>query len=98
MPQTIRMVGGKAQVQASLPNRLYESMTRVLVGQFTVRVWRSLPAFGKGPDSDVLDALTLLPARTAKEIADVLDAIEGVEAYEVLDAGGNGVVVYPDWK
>lgn len=32
-----------------------------------------------------------------KELADVLIKFEGVNAVEVLDASGNGIVVYKDW-
>lgn len=91
---TIRMVQGKAVVK----NRVYECMTRVQVGQFTVRVWSEVDEFAVGPDKRIVEALTLLPARSALEIGRELDTFDGIAAYEILDANGNGALVYPDWR
>lgn len=92
------MKSGRAVMAPVAKNRLYESMTRVRVGDFTVRVWVSEGGLYVGPNKVVKEKLEYLPARTMAEVAVVLDGIDGVEAYEILDRDGNGVVVYPDWK
>lgn len=75
--------------------RLYESMTRVEVEGFVVRVWRSEKVFTLGPSEGVLSALKTVT--TPEEIILVLDKLTGIEAYEILDHWGNGGLVYPDW-
>ena len=83
--------------------RIYESMTKVFVGPFTVRVWRqeSEPMFG--PSAPVEEALApLQEVQTRRpiygnEIIKVLDAVDGVNAYEILSPDGHGLVVYTDW-
>lgn len=77
-------------------NRLYETMTRVKVGGYVVRVWRSSPQFSMGPDRQVLTALRL--ADSPVSIVRVLDSMAGIEAYEILDKSGQGGITYPDWR
>lgn len=79
-------------------NRLYETMTRVVVGAFIVRVWRCAACLSVGPDIEVKQALTEIPMQDVATIAGVLDGFTGIEAYEILDGDGNGALVYPDWK
>lgn len=82
---------------------LYESMTRVPLSCWTVRVWREWSSLVLGPDKDVALAVieasthTPLPADEPQAIAGALNRIEGVSAYEITDLDGNGVVVYTVW-
>lgn len=87
------------------PNRCYESMTRIKVGDYTVRVWMTETYLFNGPHPFIISALKTgalkalgkkLPAVHA--IAKILDALNNVAAYEILDKNGNGCIVYPDWK
>ena len=81
-----------------MPNRVYESMTRVEVGGFVVRVWMPETTFTMGPNQLVLEALKDLGAAAyPKEIVALLDAIKPA-AFEILDGDGNGGLVYPDWS
>lgn len=97
MANTIVMKSGRAVV-GSVKNRLYESMTRVRVGDYVVRVWMGEGGLYAGPNKVVKERLEYLPAGSIAKIGEVIDGIDGVEAYEILDRDGNGVVVYPDWK
>ncbi len=80
---------------------VYETMTRIIVGGFTVRVWCTSPTMKPGPDPDVLQALSprfgQLRPLSPLEIASALNAMPQVAAYELVDASGNGGVVYTDW-
>lgn len=76
-------------------NRQYESMTRIIVDQWTVRVWFTEYELTHGPNYHVIAAVTSAPVGG---IAEALDKISGVAAYEILDKDGNGAVVYPDWS
>lgn len=86
-----------------MPNRQYESMTRIVHCGLVVRVWRTerIPVFG--PDIRVVAAIISVPYSVSKvivvkDICDTLDKLEDIAAYEVLDNQGNGLVTYPDWK
>ena len=91
-----------------MKNRVYESMTRVVMGQFTVRVWcieKEISYEGTfidyellkfGPRQEIMDAIAGL--YTAQDISEALDKFPRVSAYEILDRNGNGAIVYPDWK
>ncbi len=71
-------------------------MTRVHVGEHTVRVWSTKDKLTSGPVPEVM-ALSKLDDPTLTEISSALDALENVAAYEILDGLGNGALVYPDW-
>lgn len=72
-------------------------MTRVIAGVYTVRVWRSVDKVTQGPDREVATAIRQAPP-TFAGITAALDTLSDIAAYEVLDANGNGALVYPDWK
>lgn len=80
--------------------QLYESMTRVTVGAYIVRVWSAESTPRMGPSPTVLRAvleLQILPSVHEGLISIVLDALPEVNAYEILNPSGNGLVVYRDW-
>ena len=87
-------VGGMWPGDIAKPNRCYETMTRVVCGEFVVRVWRTTAGLSTGPDVEVVAALQ---NRVSGDISKALDALPNVAAYEILNANGNGCVVYPDW-
>lgn len=86
-------------------SRVYESMTRARVGPFTVRVWKNENDFVFGPNRVVKRELGFLHQRSDRylvvqlpeQIKQILETIPGVNAYEILDAQGDGALVYPDW-
>ncbi len=92
------------------PNPIRESMTRVVVGGYTVRVWRDEPLEG-----DLEQSRTSVRLRIASAFHDAIRdqtnhaselrswikriaALDRVAAVELLDADGCGEIVYPDWK
>ena len=79
--------------------KIFESMTRLEVGGYTVRVWRQEEGFVSGPSWEVTEALKIFEVvvPSVGAISEVLEAIGRVNAYEVLDKNGNGLVVYTDW-
>lgn len=82
-------------------NRQYETMTRVQLRGYTVRVWTTVPEFTMGPDERVIAALSIpeqLRTVPPQEIAATLDCLDNIAAYEILDKHGDGGIVYPDWK
>jgi len=78
-------------------NRQYESMTRVKVGVFMVRVWCSERRVVMGPRPDVVAVLKALPKGAG--VDDISRALEcfAPAAYEILK-DGQGAIVYPDWS
>lgn len=76
-------------------HRVYESMTRVEVGGYVVRVWMDEVRPLMGPNRRVVWALDFFKDPTVEDIIARLDALEPA-AFEVL-RGGQGLVVYPDW-
>lgn len=90
---------------SGLPNVVYETMTRVQFGDYTIRVWRNCGSmFRMGPDREILSMFRQMakeyfgdrPER--EEIVDRLRNMMDVEAFEILDGEGNGGLMYPDWK
>ena len=81
----------------AMRSRIYESMTRVVVGDFVVRVWKSEPAPNIGPSEAVTNALQGLLPTYPYEIREALEIIPDIAAYEILDANGHGLVIYFDW-
>lgn len=77
-------------------NRQLETMTRVKVGPYWVRVWMPVRTFEMGPDKRVEAALKRLGAFA--EPGEIVRALEcfSPAAYEIT-RNGNGAVVYPDW-
>lgn len=85
-------------------NRCYETMLRVTVGFYVVRVWQPTRNFDMIPDNAVVLALDGIARSGPYEIAKVLDGFgECIAAYEILDQRsgahyGCGGICYPDWK
>tara|TARA_R110000868_G_scaffold411755_1_gene708932 strand:- start:39047 stop:39319 length:273 start_codon:yes stop_codon:yes gene_type:complete len=87
-------------------NRLTERMTRVNLKGFVVRAWTTAEEGDYGQDHRVTGVLHDLGNRPTdwppahSEIVEAIDSLghEVVAAYEILDADGNGCVIYPDWK
>lgn len=89
-------------------NRQYETMTRLDVGVYKVRVWTTVDEISAGPDQRIIEALfehdwlddyTRRPAApNVNSIAAVLEKLDRIAAYEILDQSGHGAIVYPDWK
>lgn len=87
------------------PNRQIESMTRLLVGHLTIRVWRTETDVNPfGPDRGNSDLYNWAEQRnssgigTAKALLE-LEQFPRVAAIEVLDSRSkSGYVLYPDWK
>ena len=92
------------------PHRVYESMTRLVLetmrDRTVIRVWRDEPVFRAGPDQEVVDHCATMPARDptdsfqtyAQVIVHHVAALPRIAAIEVLDANGNGGLLYPDWS
>lgn len=77
-------------------NPQYESMTRVKVGAYWVRVWMPTRGVEMGPDRRVQAALERLTAfASPQDIAKALECFNPA-AYEIT-RNGQGCVVYPDW-
>jgi len=80
-----------------MKNRQYESMTKVVKNNLTVRVWRTEQEFTTGNNSDIYAAI-VLANDDPQSISEILDTFTNVAAYEILDKDGNGALVYPDWN
>jgi hypothetical protein len=80
-----------------MKNRQYESMTKIVKNNLTVRVWRTEQEFTTGNNSDIKAAIVLANA-DLESISEILDTFPNVAAYEILDEEGNGALVYPDWN
>jgi hypothetical protein len=103
-----RAVVERATVRAKVPdgvvyvmpkNRVVESMTRLTIGPYSVRIWRTEASMDSADNADLRDALrTVDPYLGPAHIAKVVESFERVAAIEVLDADGNGSILYPDWS
>ena len=88
------------------PNPVLESMTRLRIGPFTVRVWRTEARFKDVDNADLLEWSVKLNnifvhrcgAPTAEELVRAACAFPRVSAAEVLDELGCGLILYPDWR
>lgn len=80
-----------------------ESMTRIKLGCYTIRVWRDrteLPVYERYDDDDLNEIV-----RSFGPVIDydksillkTLSSVPGVNAVELIDRDGNGVVIYPSW-
>jgi hypothetical protein len=87
---------------------VYESMTKLHVGRFLVRVWRAesgLKDSYEHANRDLYEVAKLLNNKWVEnlfviqptEVANEYLKLDRINAVEVLDADGNGMVVYPDW-
>lgn len=79
-------------------------MSRLTVGSYTVRVWRteeSLEAATNGLAGAELRALRgalALEMSVPRMFAIIEERIERIAAIEILNGDGCGALVYPDWK
>lgn len=82
---------------------LRESMTRITcvgpLGQFNVRIWRYEHLAAQVYHDQLREQVREQIKGKAEplEIAQLLLAMGGVNAVEVLDAYGDGIVLYKDW-
>ena len=78
-----------------------ESMTRLIIGEYVVRIWRTEESVeGVYDNEDLEEAADTIEIRraTPHTIIGVLGQLDRVAAIEVTDVAGNGVVVYMvDW-
>jgi hypothetical protein len=98
-----QLAAATGQTVETKKNRQYESMTRIKHYDCTVRVWSTEDFFRMAPRYAIISAVKEVPRcfdvhEQARMIAAVIETFPDVAAYEILDEGGNGGVVYPDWK
>lgn len=81
-------------------NPVYETMTRVVHTNWTIRVWREESFFAKGPDPEVRQAIydAIDSSDNVLEIFERVGKLPRISAIEILDPTGNGGLFYPDWK
>lgn len=74
-------------------------MTKVVLPQYTIRVWRQEELGVKVDHIELAGAVDCLAdgCPTAEEAAEAILALERVNAVEVLDNDGHGTVLYKDW-
>ena len=78
---------------------LYESMTKLCWGSWTIRIWRQYDEGFTGSSKDIQAVLeSMLPAHTPEDLLAKLLVLERVNAVEILDVSGCGTVVYKDWS
>lgn len=92
----------------SKKNPQYESMRKLTIGRFNVRVWVTESELGSQENAEdvVNNGLAGVIVRNPEiedlEIKGILRVIseydDRIAAVEVLDSKGNGALVYPDWK
>jgi len=75
-----------------------ESMTKILVGSFIVRVWRSEKEVSNDYNNHdlVVRALSVQPV-SRESLVEALSVMPRVAAIEVVNQYGNGVVAYVEW-
>lgn len=79
---------------------LYESMTRIQWGGWTIRIWRKRQPKTRPIVVEIQRLLDKLdPAKISDEqLASKLIRFKSINAVEVVDrSAGNGTVVYKDW-
>lgn len=79
---------------------LIESMTRISLPRYTVRVWRQQPedfTYSPGQFSDIESVARANEYDAPSELAKKIAALPNVNAVEVLDWDKGGVVVYNNW-
>ncbi len=78
-------------------SEVFETMTKRMIGLYTVRVWRDVPSFRFG-DPECINELDkiLLPASPGS-IYNLVKEIPHVSAIEITDASGQGIVWYKEW-
>lgn len=90
----------------STPNRCYESITKLRIGEWNIRIWRTEPQQNAVNNSDIVEWAEGLVSMIVQTDLDVnrgfllkrASEFDGVSAVEVTDDDGMGCLVYPDWK
>jgi len=78
--------------------KVIESMTRVAVGDYIIRVWRNEPVLdGSYDNSDIKNACLDGQSLAIDELAYKVSKMSRVNAVEVLYPNGDGVLIYPEW-
>lgn len=82
-----------------MPNPVFESMTKVVVFNWQIRVWREEPDMTPGPDQEVVNLImdTVGKTDSVRTLLTTLGALPRISAVEVLNPGGDGAIFYPDW-
>jgi len=79
-------------------NLLYESMTRIQWGAWTIRVWRQFEAGDVVDNGDIHEVVeSEVRLAWAGDVVKRILKLDRVNAVELVDASGNGTVVYKDW-
>lgn len=83
-----------------MPNPVFESMTKVTIFGWKIRVWREEPALKAGPDRDIEQAIIdcCIKSVSITNLLATVGDMERVSAIEVLDPADQGAIYYPDWK
>jgi len=80
-------------------NPVFETMTKVKLGNWTIRVWREEPGFQMGADAEIQATIQKLAVKPMpSEIVHAVGALPRVAAIEIINEFGNGGIFYPDWK
>lgn len=75
---------------------LIESMTKIVIGEYSIRVWRAEEELkGFYENKDIFQAFHL--GATLIESIKKISELPRVNAVEVVDGSGDGVVYYTDW-
>lgn len=78
--------------------KVIESMTRIVVGDYIIRVWRNEPTLASHYDNDdIKDACVNGQALEIDQLAYNVSRMARVNAVEVLYPDGSGVLIYPEW-
>lgn len=78
--------------------RIVESMTRIAVGSYVIRVWRNEDELRSSYDNqDLIKFCGDNSAMPIHDLAQAVSLLESVNAVEVLTGDGNGVLIYPNW-
>lgn len=93
----------KHRAPAYKPNRVFETMTCVNVGTWTVRVWREEPTFMdmmlKLRGDQEVATMIRQHSMSAASIVMNVGLLDRVAAIELLDAETKcGALFYPDWR
>lgn len=84
-----------------MKREVLESMTRISLPKYTIRVWRSEDLnfeYTPGLYSDIEQTARANEDDSATVLARKIGSLPGVAAVEVLGWDTNGVVYYPDWN
>ena len=90
--------------------RIHERMTKIQLMGYTIRVWENVPnlpwdKLPMGPNHEFTVGVRAavrpleegIVRLTPEGIGAALETLPNVAAYEIVDAMGNGCVVYVDW-